>query len=575
ADSCSVPSLYSATITELTAGLDRGCFTSVDLVTAYLARIDDVNSELHAVLEVNPDALAIAAALDAERQAGTTRGPLHGVPILVKDNIATFDQMNTTAGSYGLLGAKVAEDSTVVAKLRNAGAVILGKANMSQWAMYRSSNSTSGWTSRGGQTYGPFYTHMDPYGSSSGSGVAAAIGLSFAALGTETRGSILVPASKNNVVGIKPTVGLTSRHLVIPITERQDTVGPLARTVLDAATVLAAIAGVDASDNYTSAIPDGGVLPDYVAAASNPLNLTGVRIGVPRNAIESDLLYGNVNATVILAAFEAALDVLRGLGADIVDPANFSDATHTALDNSLGSSALNSDAVNCASGFISGLPAYMAQLTENPHGIASVADLRAFTIADAREDYPDRDVLSWDVALALGYNLSSPESAAWWQAGIDADAAGGVTGVCNQLGLAAVVIPTEYAPTWASSPGLPAVSVPLGAYPDDVPLQAGLRELVAVAPGIPFGISFVGKHWSEATLIGIAAAFEAATKFRDGYVLGPNSTVPTTDLADVIAAGNGSASATSTVLYSQGESLKSSLLFSIASLFSLGFLLSL
>jgi amidase len=192
---------------------------------AYLARITEVNSILHAVIETNPDALAIAAEMDAQRAAGSDIGPMHGIPILIKDNIATFDKMNTTSGSFSLLGAKVPEDSTMAANLRKNGAIILGKANLSQWANYRSSNSTNGWTSRGGQTTGAYYPLEDPSGSSSGSAVASSIGLAMAALGTETSGSILSPAQRNNLVGIKPTVGLTSRYLVIPISSTQDTVG--------------------------------------------------------------------------------------------------------------------------------------------------------------------------------------------------------------------------------------------------------------------------------------------------------------------------------------------------------------
>lgn len=220
-----IPDLFTATIDEVQDGLSCGAFTSVQLTMAYLARIAEVNPILHAVIETNPDALAIAADMDVKRAAGTVIGALHGIPILIKDNIATFDKMNTTAGSYALLGAKVPEDSTMAANLRKAGAVILGKANLSQWANYRSSNSTNGWTSRGGQTTGAYYPLEDPSGSSSGSGVGTSIGLAMAALGSETSGSILSPSQRNNLVGIKPTVGLTSRYLVIPISSTQDTVG--------------------------------------------------------------------------------------------------------------------------------------------------------------------------------------------------------------------------------------------------------------------------------------------------------------------------------------------------------------
>lgn len=189
-----------------------------------MARINEVNGTLHCVTEINPDAISIAAELDAERANGTTRGPLHGIPIIIKNNIATDDKMNNTAGSFALYGAKVPRDSTLASKLRAAGVVILGKANLSQWANFRSDNSTNGWSAYGGQTYGVYYPGQDPSGSSSGSAVSSAIGLSFATLGSETDGSILSPSEVNNLVGIKPTVGLTSRSLVIPISQRQDTV---------------------------------------------------------------------------------------------------------------------------------------------------------------------------------------------------------------------------------------------------------------------------------------------------------------------------------------------------------------
>lgn len=217
------PSLLDVTLEELAVGLESGLFTSIDLVNAYVARIDEVNGTLRAVTQLNPDAVAIASELDAERANGTVRGPLHGIPILIKNNIGTNDSMDNTAGSYALAGARIPRDSTIAAKLRKAGAVILGKTNLSQWANFRSDNSSSGWSAIGGQVIGAYFPQQDPSGSSSGSGVSSSIGLAFAALGSETDGSIISPSDVNNLVGIKPTVGLTSRDLVIPISEHQDT----------------------------------------------------------------------------------------------------------------------------------------------------------------------------------------------------------------------------------------------------------------------------------------------------------------------------------------------------------------
>lgn len=208
------PRLIEADLEELVTGLEKGLFTSVDLVKTYVARIKEVNDTLHAVTELNPDAIEIATSLDAMRQNGTILSPLHGIPILIKNNIATMDKMNNTAGSWSLVGAKVPRDSTLAAKLRKAGAVILGKTNLSQWANYRSDNTSNGWSAYGGQTYAAYYPKQDPSGSSSGSGVSSSIGLALAALGSETDGSILSPSDVNNLVGIKPTVGLTSRYLV-------------------------------------------------------------------------------------------------------------------------------------------------------------------------------------------------------------------------------------------------------------------------------------------------------------------------------------------------------------------------
>lgn len=208
------PPLIEADLEDVVTGLESGLFTSADLVKTYIARINEVNDTLHAVTELNPDALSIATSLDAMRRNGTILSPLHGVPILIKNNIATDDKMNNTAGSWSLLGAKVPRDSTLAAKLRKAGAVILGKTNLSQWANYRSDNTSNGWSAYGGQTYAAYYPKQDPSGSSSGSGVASSLGLALAALGSETSGSILSPSDVNNLVGIKPTVGLTSRYLV-------------------------------------------------------------------------------------------------------------------------------------------------------------------------------------------------------------------------------------------------------------------------------------------------------------------------------------------------------------------------
>src|SRR5579863_714279 len=272
-----------ATIADLQAALAAGRVTAQQLVEMYLERIEVLDRHgpaLHSILEINPDAMAIARLLDEERANKGPRGPLHGIPILLKDNIATADAMQTTAGSLALVGARVPRDAFVARKLREAGAVILGKANLSEWANFRSDHSSSGWSGRGGQTRNPYVLDRTPCGSSSGSGAAIAANLAAAALGTETDGSILCPSAINSLVGIKPTVGLTSRAGVVPIAHSQDTVGPMARTVADAAALLGAITGVDERDPATNASA-GQYHTDYTKFLEKD-GLRGARIGVAR-----------------------------------------------------------------------------------------------------------------------------------------------------------------------------------------------------------------------------------------------------------------------------------------------------
>lgn len=316
------PRLIDATIEDLAKGMEQGLFTSVDLTKAYIARINEVNKDFRAVTEINPDALQIAAALDKERAEGKVRGPMHGIPILLKMSMATNDNMNTTGGSFLLVGAKFPRDATVVAKVREKGAVLLGKANMSQWATFRSSDASSsnGWSAYGGQCLGAYHPNMDPSGSSSGSAVATAMGLAAAALATETDGSVISPAEFSSLVGIKPTVGLTSRNLVLPVSEHQDTIGTVAKTVRDAARLLQPMVGRDPRDNYTSAIPfEEAKTPNYEAAANDPEKLRGARLGVPTNALA---LFNIPETDPVIKAYRAAIELMRGAGAEIVE-ANF------------------------------------------------------------------------------------------------------------------------------------------------------------------------------------------------------------------------------------------------------------
>ncbi|GAB7358461.1 hypothetical protein MBLNU230_g2525t1 [Neophaeotheca triangularis] len=515
-----LPALIDATTEDLVTGLENGLFTSVDLVEAYVARINQVNGTLHCVTELDPNAVARAQQADALRANGTVLSPLHGIPILIKNNIATGpeDSMNNTAGSYALLGATVSEPSTMVKKLRAAGAIVLGKTNLSQWANFRSSNSSNGWSAYGGQTYGAYYPLQDPSGSSSGSGVASSIGLALGALGTETSGSILSPAGLNNLVGIKPTVGLTSRHLVIPLSEHQDTIGPMTRTVKDAAYILQTIAGSDSNDNYTLASPfNNNSLPDYVGACDYSA-FSGARIGIARNVLE---VYSSFLAEPVLDAFYEAVSQIEAAGATIVD-ANF-----TAFEEYVNSSSpgvLGTD-------FVTNVAEYLAELDYNPYGIETLEELRNFTQSFPLEEYPDRDTSSWDDALDLGYNNTSPEFWSVYQQGLYFGGEGGILGALERTNTTAVLLPTDISAGIPALVGSPVLTVPLGFYPANTTVQTNSRGLVVEAPNIPFGISFLGDMWSEADLIGFAYAYEQRTLHRQEvspYI------VPNIELSDFV-----------------------------------------
>ncbi|EWC43437.1 hypothetical protein DRE_07578 [Drechslerella stenobrocha 248] len=517
-----IPDLIQITIDQITTYLYDGCFTSVQLTQAYIARINEVNSTFHAVLELNPDALDIAASLDAERARGKIRGPLHGVPILIKDNIATLDKMNNTAGSYALLGAVPPRDSTMAAKLRTAGAIILGKASLSEWANYRSSNSSSGWSGRHGQVSNAYYPNMDPSGSSSGSGVASSLGLSLATLGTETSGSILSPSQRNNLVGIKPTVGLTSRYLVIPISEHQDTIGPMARTVKDAAYILTAIAGKDGYDNYTSEIPFDPT-PEYWKHLQRS-SFQGAKIGIPRIAITRSATNGPV-----LAAFDQAVETIKKLGATIYDNANFP-AYNEFRQSGNSSIVLGLD-------FKTNVKQYFDQLVVNPNNLHSLEDLINYTMEDPREAYPDRNVNTWitannqpcaDNSCAFAWNA--------YQANVYLGGKGGILGALESAGgeggLDALIMPTDFAAGIAAIAGYPVVTVPMGFYPPDTPVSRNARGLVTNAPGQPFGLAFLGRRFDEYKLINLAFAFEQKTKVREKGPL--PYLVPTSQIVDYL-----------------------------------------
>jgi amidase len=469
--------LEEVTIGELAARLGAGEVTARSLAEAYLERIaaiDGAGPELRSVIEVNPDALSMADRLDGEQAEGHVRGPLHGIPILVKDNIDTADGMLTTAGSLALADTRPARDAAIVVRLRSAGAVVLGKTNLSEWANFRTLRSSSGWSGRGGQCRNPYALDRSPCGSSSGSGVAVSANLCTAAIGTETDGSIVCPSSTNGVVGIKPTAGLVSQAGIVPISHTQDTAGPMGRTVTDAVALLSAIAERE------------------VVLNQDPDALRDARIGVARNMAG---FHDHVDAL-----FEEALAALRELGADVVDPAEVPHATE--LDDPEMEVLLYE--------FKADLTSYLA--ARGGSAPSTLEDVIAFNRATPQEQLTVFAQDLFEKAAAKG----ALTDAAYLEAlatcrrlareeGLDA--------AFGTHGLDAVVAPTG-GPAWlidhvngdhyvggnssvAAIAGYPSITVPMG-----------------FVAGLPVGISFIGPAWSEPTLVPYAFAFERATAHR-------------------------------------------------------------
>ncbi|MFZ0060461.1 MAG: amidase [Pyrinomonadaceae bacterium] len=486
--------LEELTISDLQQGLASGKYTSKSLVRKYLERIKGVDKSgaaVNSVIEINPEAEAIAETLDRERKSKRPRGSLHGIPILIKDNIDTADRMMTTAGSLALLNTHATRDAFIVQKLRNAGAVILGKTNLSEWANFRSTHSSSGWSGRGGQTKNPYVLDRNPCGSSSGSGAATAANLCAASIGTETDGSIVCPSSANSLVGIKPTLGLVSRSGIIPIAHSQDTAGPMARTVADAAILLGALVGTDERDSATQR-SRGKSFADYTQFLDKGA-LRGARLGIARkffgfnDAVDRQLNY--------------LLTRIKGLGAVIIDPAEI--PTSGKFDDSELEVLLYE--------FKADLNAYLA-------GRAPSTPVRSLKqLIEFNEKNSDREMPFFGQELFTRAEAKGPLTSKAYRAALQKNQqlsrAQGIDFVMRKHRLDALLAPTG-GPAWPTdwlngdhfTGGYSTASAVAG-YPH-ITVPAGYVF------SLPFGLSFFGSAFSEPKLIALAYAFEQATKVR-------------------------------------------------------------
>ncbi len=487
--------LEEATILDLQKKMVSGEESARSLTEKYMARIEALDRrgpELRSVIEVNPDALAIAEQLDSERKTGRVRGPLHGIPILIKDNIGTADRMTTTAGSLALEGSIPSSDSFVAKMLRESGAVILGKTNLSEWANFRSTHSTSGWSGRGGQCRNPYALDRNASGSSSGSGAATAANLCAASIGTETDGSIVSPSNNCSLVGIKPTVGFASRAGIIPIAHSQDTPGPMCRAVTDAAILLGAISGTDPADPATKE-STAKAFRNF-AKLLDPKGLEGARIGVPRK-----VFFGQSAPADRIV--EAAIADMKKLGAVIVDPADVENAS--AFEKTEFEVLLYE--------FKADLNAYLAALPGSSRA-RSLADLIAFN-----EKNKDREMPYFGQEIFVMAEKKGPLTEKAYREALEKDLKlsqkEGIDKTMDKFKLDALVAPTSGPPTL--------IDLVNGDYgvngSSTMPAIAGYPHITVPAGydfGLPVGISFFGRAWSEPTLIKIAYAYEQATKHR-------------------------------------------------------------
>ena len=483
--------LEEVAVGELHKMLEAGELTSRRITELYIGRIEALDPRVRSILEVNPDTLEIADELDSERRSGASRGPLHGIPIVVKDNLDTHDRMTTTAGSLALEGSIPLQDSSVVAGLREAGAVILGKANLSEWANFRSSRSSSGWSGRGGQCRNPYVTSRTPCGSSSGSGVATAASFCGAAIGTETNGSIICPSTINGLVGIKPTVGLVSRAGIIPISQSQDTAGPMARTVEDAAMVLGAITAVDTRDPATVGRP-GGVPGDYTRYLDRD-GLRGARLGINRSRFGFHEKVDRVMETAIQAMREAGAEIIDELELEVL-PELQAAAYEVMLYE-----------------FKAGMAAYLSTLGDGVQ-VRTLADIIAFNEGHRDREMPYFAQETFHEAQAKG-PLTDPAYVNALATSRRLARTEGIDRLMDEHRLDGVVSPSG-GPAWTIDlvngdhyGGGSSTMAAVAGYPH-ITVPAGLLH------GLPVGISIFGRAWSEGKLISIAYGLEQETQAR-------------------------------------------------------------
>jgi amidase len=485
--------------------MESGRFTARSITEMYLTRIEEVDRQgptLRAIIETNPEALAVAESLDEERRANGPRGPLHGIPVLLKDNIDTADKMTTTAGSLALAGSIPSRDSFAARKLREAGCILLAKSNLSEWANFRSTQSTSGWSARGGQCRNPYALNRNPCGSSSGSAVGVSANLGTVSIGTETDGSIVCPSNANGNVGIKPTLGLVSRSGIVPIAHSQDTAGPMARTVTDATILLGALTGVDPGDSAT-ALSDGHFQANYTPYL-DPNGLRGARIGVARQFFG---FHSKVDRLM-----DSAIEEMKRLGAEIIDPSDI--PTRGEFEASEFEVLLYE--------FKADLNRYLSTLGANV-SVRTLADIIAFN-----EDNRDEEMPYFEQEILITAEEKGPLTSKEYLESLEKNhllsREKGIDAVMDQRRLDAIIAPTG-GPAWTTDLvngdhflGGSSTFAAVAGYPN-INVPAGYVR------GLPVGISFFGKPWSEPTLIKLAFSFEQATRFRR-----PPGFKPTADL---------------------------------------------